>query len=860
VHADGPHALNGGGVSSQRGRQIFRCVSLRGLRGVVSAAAETTETIGTLDALSSGGDANLVQVRDRGRSGWRLADFAERTKARQAKLTQAEVAAVRLYSSFARVSWVLNDALRTRRPDDIQSWATTICFLTSAIIKLSQLASPDATVYSGMPPCTFSALETFAGCRSAAQSYLQYGFLPSTLDPEQNALYCGGKYTESVVWIVRSTFSSRPADISSISMYPEECELLFPPCTTLEIIAVERLEKLNKWLVLVRPHICAMRLYTDGLLYPWSSPKDALTHEVYDEVVEAGLAHAKGAKAGVGEGKYANHMRDLLTGEPKAAALGLEDYMVFDLLARLEAISPKELGATEDAFRKQGVALDNRCDLKKIALIESEFRNNKDKLCVQMATANGDGKWRRQMATANGDGKWRRQMATANGDGKWRRQMATANGDGKWRRQMATANGDGKWRRQMATANGDGKWRRQMATANGDGKWRRQMATANGDGKWRRQMATANGDGKWRRQMATANGDGKWRRQMATANGDGKWRRQMATANGDGKWRRQMATANGDGKSLWDWFDYVAHQAASAESVCWGNRDTGHDGMRLVDFLETPQAKKAKLGLEHILVLRFYTATPVSFALNAPLRNFKRDEATGLVVKPIRMGGENPFPVTVTVLSEAIKRLRDSEGKKVVILWRGLKNMNLEHDSDFLLAEGVEMSCMSTSYLLKTALFYSHSSHSIIFKIVTRSFMERGADLEWISCFPEEKVCPISRSCMALARSLARFPAVFRLRSAFTKHLRVLFLSISLSPPPKQECLFPPCTFLFPPAARRKWATSPSSKSLRACDLQHVSLRPQTPRGLDHVISSRRSRRSGRLGTTLGMVVQIIAM
>jgi hypothetical protein len=55
------------------------------------------------------------------------------------------------------------------------------------------------------------------------------------------------------------------------------------------------------------------------------------------------------------------------------------------------------------------------------------------------------------------------------------------------------------------------------------------------------------------------------------------------------------------------------------------------------------------------------------------------------------------------VLSEAIKRLRDSEGKKVVILWRGLKNMNLEHDSDFLLAGGVEMSPMSTSYLLKTA-------------------------------------------------------------------------------------------------------------------------------------------------------------
>jgi hypothetical protein len=556
----------------------------------------------TLDALRlSGGGADKVQVRDRGRSGWRLADFAERTKAREAKLTLAEVAAVRLYSSFARVAWLLNDALRSRRPDDIQAWATTICVTTSAIIKLSQLSSPDATVYSGMPPCTFSALETFAGCRSAAESYLQYGFLPSTLDPQQNALYCGGKYTESVVWIVSSTFSSRPADISSISMYPEECELLFPPCTTLEIIAVERLEKLNKWLVLVRPHICTMRLYTDELLYPWSSPNDALTHQEYDEVMEAGMAHAKGGEAGVGEGKYANDLRDLLTGEPKAAALGLEDYMVFDLLARLEAISPEEVAATEDALRKQGVPQDCRCDFKKIALIESEFRNNKDKLC-------------------------------------------------------------------------------------------------------------------------------------------------------------------GDGKTLWDWFHYVAHQAASAESVRWGNRDTGHDGMRLVDFLETPQAKKAKLSLEHLLVLRLYSATPVSFELNAPLRNFKRDEATGLVVKPIRMGGEHAFPVTVMVLSEAIKRLRDSEGKKVVILWRGLKNMNLEHDSDFLLAGGVEMSPMSTSYLLKTALVYSHSSHSIIFKIVTRSFMERGADLEWISCFPEEKVCIAlcsTSSTMQLhhhssARSIAR--------------------------------------------------------------------------------------------------------
>ena len=45
----------------------------------------------------------------------------------------------------------------------------------------------------------------------------------------------------------------------------------------------------------------------------------------------------------------------------------------------------------------------------------------------------------------------------------------------------------------------------------------------------------------------------------------------------------------------------------------------------------------------------------------------------------------------------------------------------------------------STSRELKTALFYSHSDCSVIFKIVTRSFMERGADVAWLSAFPGEK-------------------------------------------------------------------------------------------------------------------------
>jgi len=51
------------------------------------------------------------------------------------------------------------------------------------------------------------------------------------------------------------------------------------------------------------------------------------------------------------------------------------------------------------------------------------------------------------------------------------------------------------------------------------------------------------------------------------------------------------------------------------------------------------------------------------------------------------------------------------------------------------------MAPMSTTYSLSTALFYSQSPHSVIFKIVTRSFMERGADVAWLSAFPNEREC-----------------------------------------------------------------------------------------------------------------------
>jgi hypothetical protein len=45
---------------------------------------------------------------------------------------------------------------------------------------------------------------------------------------------------------------------------------------------------------------------------------------------------------------------------------------------------------------------------------------------------------------------------------------------------------------------------------------------------------------------------------------------------------------------------------------------------------------------------------------------------------------------------------------------------------------------MSTTTDIKTALAYSISKESLIFKVVTRNNLQRGADLQWVSAFPNE--------------------------------------------------------------------------------------------------------------------------
>jgi len=85
-----------------------------------------------------------VVVRDKGHDGMTLADFCALPEAKEAKLSEAEVAGLRLYTGplFSPLNW----ALRNRLLDE---WATTIACIYSGVLKLSFISKP-ARVYRGV--------------------------------------------------------------------------------------------------------------------------------------------------------------------------------------------------------------------------------------------------------------------------------------------------------------------------------------------------------------------------------------------------------------------------------------------------------------------------------------------------------------------------------------------------------------------------------------------------------------------------------------------------------------------------------------------------------------------------------------
>ena len=153
---------------------------------------------------------------------------------------------------------------------------------------------------------------------------------------------------------------------------------------------------------------------------------------------------------------------------------------------------------------------------------------------------------------------------------------------------------------------------------------------------------------------------------------------------------------------------------------------------------DRPESKAARLTIGMVLALRLYT-TACYTSLNNPLRGLDAD------FKPRTLSAEqpHPLPVTVHLLTEGVKQLRAVEGASAsggtehVTLWRGLRSVGMAEE--FLDKGGSEKAPMSTTRELAVAVRYSKSSCSVLLKLETANFRERGADLTFLSAFPGER-------------------------------------------------------------------------------------------------------------------------
>jgi hypothetical protein len=180
-------------------------------------------------------------------------------------------------------------------------------------------------------------------------------------------------------------------------------------------------------------------------------------------------------------------------------------------------------------------------------------------------------------------------------------------------------------------------------------------------------------------------------------------------------------------------------------------RTASGDGMTLADFVAAPNSREAELEEAHVLALRLYT-TRAYLLINIPLRDLGRHER----------GEPHPLPVTVAFLTEAIRRLRAVGAKQAnaslpVVLYRGLANRTAP--PAFFKEGGTEHAPMSTTNDLSVAVRYSASRSSVLLRMVTKSFIERGADISYLSAFPDEAevLFPVrfySRPCLHRSSTL----------------------------------------------------------------------------------------------------------
>ena len=185
-------------------------------------------------------------------------------------------------------------------------------------------------------------------------------------------------------------------------------------------------------------------------------------------------------------------------------------------------------------------------------------------------------------------------------------------------------------------------------------------------------------------------------------------------------------------------FDYVANKLSGTEPKVWPNgvMDAAREQPVSLDALvRHHDARAAGLERHEVLACRLYTTNAYK-SINGKLR--ERADWDG----PTLFAAKYPFPILALSLKSCVMKLRcaflrDGRGGNLPRdLFRGMRDMEL--GGDFSAHGGTELAPMSTTADVMVALRYAASKRPLIFKLKTRGFQDRGADIGFLSAFPEE--------------------------------------------------------------------------------------------------------------------------
>ena len=159
-----------------------------------------------------------------------------------------ELVGGRLYTGPMYVKY--NTVLRSKTNDRVvvqlakdltkgNGYATTIHAINSCVIKLSKLTKA-GKVWRGIKDATLPK-EFWVPNEMGVRGGIEYGFSSTTTDREQALLYAGGleQKDASTIFEMQMGMVDRGADLTWLSQYPHESEVLLPPLTGIEALTVD---------------------------------------------------------------------------------------------------------------------------------------------------------------------------------------------------------------------------------------------------------------------------------------------------------------------------------------------------------------------------------------------------------------------------------------------------------------------------------------------------------------------------------------------------------------------------------------------------------------------------------------------